>query len=61
MVISFGVTIEQIGTDTKLVTSTVVRKDVAILIGNEGDNREIQQFQRANDEEVFLRQPWLNC
>ena len=35
--------------DTKLVTSTVVRKDVAILIGNEGDNREIQQFQRAND------------
>ena len=39
--------------DTKLVTSTVVRKDVAILIGNEGDNREIQQFQRANDEGVF--------
>tara|TARA_B000000475_G_scaffold98211_1_gene79590 strand:+ start:9146 stop:11260 length:2115 start_codon:yes stop_codon:yes gene_type:complete len=39
--------------DTKLVTSTVVRKDVAIMIGNEGDNREIQQFQRANDEGVF--------
>lgn len=39
--------------NTKLVTSTVVRKDVAILIGDEGDSREIQQFQRANDEGVF--------
>ena len=39
--------------NTKLVTSTVVRKDVAILIGDEGDNRDVLQFQRANDEGVF--------
>ena len=31
--------------DTKLVTSTVVRKDVAILVSSDGDNREVQQYQ----------------
>ena len=39
--------------DTKLVTNTVVRKDVAILLSSDGENREVQQYQEADAGGVF--------
>ena len=39
--------------DPRLVKNTIIRKDVAILISSEGDNREVQQYQQADAAGVF--------